>query len=353
MLQLHPRTPMLASASLALIVGMQMAAVVLESLLFGALLVLFSTFSYINRWPSSSSQHSSRSRMGSFPAYAWRSPVMCAFYSFLVLAASHWIITVYSFFSAFLRSGDGTLSAIFDAYNGRLMSLQTVNLAIRVVSMLVGDALLTHRTWVFWNRDWRIAVLPLFLWLVILVTGIVTEIYLFQPSDATFAMIFPWNIVNWTVSAAISIYCTGLIAWRIWRACQESVEMRARIFMSLLAVMIESATIWTAWSIFFVIVLARGSQVWIVVSSAVPCIIGITNVLIYVRIAAVPSMGIQTLRAGQATMTNNASIFRVGDADSQLDQSQGGAEWGLQVPLNSLSGRDSEGDAKYAPGVKG
>ncbi|KAF7345660.1 hypothetical protein MVEN_01585600 [Mycena venus] len=285
----------------------------------------------------------------------WRTSIEVFLLAILALATAHWTITIFCFFSAFLEDGDDGLGAVLTALLTRLRVFQTTENALTVVSMLVGDAVLIHRTWVIWSRDIRVALLPISLWIGMMVSGLVAVGLLYHGSLDSIQVTFNWIFANFMLSTITSIYCTTFIAWRIWKACRESAELRARKIMSVLTVLVESAAIWTSWTIAFVALHKAGSPAELPINACVPSLIGIVNTVIHLRVTVGlgpsrnarpptgtgttgPSMQNDTRIQELPTLTNNASVFGVSAVSSDLESSDYryyGAEY-QYPPIGSL-----------------
>ncbi|KAF8198885.1 hypothetical protein K438DRAFT_1966855 [Mycena galopus ATCC 62051] len=313
-------------------VAVQMAALVVETLLYGIFLVLFFAMCYLRL----STQEKGKSRFAD--GVLWRTSVEVSLLALLVLATAHWTITIFCFFSAFFGGGDDTLGAVLIALLTRLQVFVITENALTVFSMLVGDAILIHRTWVIWNRNIRVALLPISLWMGMMVSGLVPVSLLYHGSPGSLHAIFYWISAYFMLSTITSIYCTTLMAWRIWKTCRESEELRARNIMCVLTVLVESAAIWTSWTIAFVALHEAGSLAEISINAGVPSLIGIVNTVIHLRVAVGlgprnharrptgtgpvgPTTQNDTRILELTTLTTNASVFGVSAMSSDLESS--------------------------------
>ncbi|KAF7336289.1 hypothetical protein MVEN_02177200 [Mycena venus] len=260
-------------------VAVQMAALVVETLLYGIFLVLFFAICYLRL----STQEKGKSRFAD--SVPWRTSVEVSLLAILTLATTHWIITIFCTFSAFLGDGDDTLGAVVTALFTRLELFVIAADTLTVFSMLVGDAVLIHRTWVIWNRNIRVALLPISLWIGMMVSGLGAVGLLYHGSPGSLHAPYNWVFANFILSTITSMYCTTFMAWRIWKACRESAELRAKNIMSVLTVLVESAAIWTSWTIAFVALHGAGSLAELSLNAGIPSLIGIVNTVIHLRVA--------------------------------------------------------------------
>ncbi|CAA7261269.1 unnamed protein product [Cyclocybe aegerita] len=124
------------------------------------------------------------------------------------------------------------------------------------LQILLADGILIYRAWVVTSRTLRFIVLPLFLWAAGLASCIVGLIFqarsnLLAPSRNLTIMYDAWTVF-WTVTVALSIYCTSLIAYMVWRVdrvASSSRVGRSHLF-SVVVITIESGLLYTITSIF-------------------------------------------------------------------------------------------------------
>ncbi|KAJ6536911.1 hypothetical protein B0H19DRAFT_1182104 [Mycena capillaripes] len=334
--------------TVAQMLAVQMAAIVLESLFYGVFLVLVFGMSYVRISSRASPSSTRRARL----------PIDVSLVVILLLATTHWAITVYCFFSAFLGDGDGGLSAVLGAYMLRLQDLQLTENALTMASMVVGDGILIHRVWVVWSRDSHVILIPVLLWLGMFVTGLVAIVKLSAAVPEAPDMSFRFVNANWILSTVTSVYCTAFLAWRIWQVCRSSAEMRARKLLSVLTVLVESAAIWTSWAILFVALHQSNSPAELTINACVPSLIGIVNTVVHLRVAVgigaaltrkrSPRQGRGTGTGTQnathtanreagtqvalPTLTNNASVFGLSVVSTDLESSEYGYGYGGEYP---------------------
>ncbi|KAJ7193233.1 hypothetical protein GGX14DRAFT_592994 [Mycena pura] len=293
---------------------MQVATVVLESMLYGVYLALFVIYCYLQLW------RQDRIEFGRL----WGSPTGTSTLAILALCTAQWILTVIRFFSAFLGSPN------IDAISQYYLQHSPVQVAITdlpVITILVGDAVIIHRLWIIWNDNLYVTALAVLLWLGLLITFCV-EIY--ASIAHSVAISTGWTTTSWSLTVTISIYF--LIAWRTWRACQ-AIE-GAKPLMSILAVLVESAAIYTyvpdqpsrlaitfniefsAWIIFFGVVFQRRSHLLVIAQQLTTPLIGIVNMLIHIRVARGRSLD---LSRASVVLTSDVSVFAAGTLDMEYE----------------------------------
>ncbi|KAJ7089982.1 hypothetical protein C8R44DRAFT_892164 [Mycena epipterygia] len=284
-------------------VAVSMATVVLESLLYGLLLVLFSTNLYLRITRYARPQEFA-SRGG-----LWWNPIVISNIAIFVNTTAHWIITVKRLFLAFLGSAGDPVQFYLDLSQPTSVGSDTLVL----VAVLIGDAVIIHRLWLVWNRDFRVIFVPVLSWIGGLTGGIAVP-YLFMQSTSTptnnrfLVAAGTWLTANWAFTSLINIYGTTFIAWRIWKTSRATVQLEGGFLMHVCVILIESAAIWTTWTIFFAVNFWTGSPLQFLAKDLTPCIIGLVNLLIHLRVG----LGWSRAEPPDATgppMTSSASIL--------------------------------------------
>ncbi|KAJ7112537.1 hypothetical protein C8R44DRAFT_882305 [Mycena epipterygia] len=286
------------------LVAVCMATVVLESLLYGLLFILFSTNLYLRITRYARPQEFA-SRGG-----LWWNSIVISNIAIFVICTAHWIITVKRFFLAFLGSAGDPLQFYLD----QPQPTSVANNILVIMAVLIGDAVIIHRLWLVWNRNLHVVFFPLLSWLGALAGGIAVPYFLTQSTPTNPRLLIAagaWFTANWVLTTLITIYCTTFIAWRIWRTSRATAEVGGGLLMPVFVILIESAAIWTAWTIFITATYLMGSALAFIVRDLAPGITGLVNLLIYLRVG----LGWSPAEAPDATgapMTSSASIFAVG-----------------------------------------
>ncbi|KAJ7112694.1 hypothetical protein C8R44DRAFT_882446 [Mycena epipterygia] len=203
-------------------VAVNIVAVVLESLLYGLLLIVFSTNLYL-RITRYARPQDFVSRGG-----LWWNPIVISNIAIFATCTAHWIINVERFFLAFLGSAGDPLQFYCD----ESQPTSVANNTLVIVVALIGDAVI-------------VSVDPL---------------------------------------SPINIYCTTFIAWRIWKTSRVTGEVGGSLLMPVFVILIESAAIWTTWTIFFAATFLTGSPLAFIGRDLMPLIIGVANLLIHLRV---------------------------------------------------------------------
>ncbi|KAF7316557.1 hypothetical protein MIND_00175000 [Mycena indigotica] len=295
------------------VLGVLVASLVAESALYGTFLVLCFVTAFLRY-----SRYSASDRP-KFSAIAWN-PVVLSTAALLVVCTAHWAISVFRFFKSVSRATNAPSTSFLIYLEECAVVAQAVNNFLTLLTIWIGDAVLIYRLWVIWNRNPRIVVFPILLWVGIIIVGCFLTFVFFQPADKfgeTFQRYHGWFTANWALTTSVNIYCTGFSAWRIWSACRASGAMAAKPFMSVLVILVESAVFLAAWAIFFVITYQTSSPLEVLIVDVQGVIIGNVNMLIHIRVElASPGFRDSDLGGGsdetsgrEVVMTNDVSIF--------------------------------------------
>ncbi|KAI0750215.1 hypothetical protein C8Q80DRAFT_677772 [Daedaleopsis nitida] len=129
--------------------------------------------------------------------------------------------------------------------------------ALTLFAQVIYAGMITYRTWVVWNCDWRAVALPL-LALLALMAGCIGLVYEETHVSSVFAEDAKrWITADAILTVCINIYGTGMIAYRIWAATWNTKRMgpgaRSGTLQRVLGVFIESAALYTCWTLFFIL----------------------------------------------------------------------------------------------------
>ncbi|KAJ7726239.1 hypothetical protein B0H16DRAFT_1593118, partial [Mycena metata] len=273
-----------------------MAVVVLESALYALLLVSASTTLYLRF-----SRHE-------VPKLLLWNPVV--FFTILISATSgaHWILTIVRFFDAFLCSANAERF-----YLDNSEETHTAMSLLSITSILVGDAAIIHRLWLIWNRSLPVIILPVVSCFGLLINGCARAYLITQPLDRHLPMpVGLWVEAGWTITLVQvmknNVYCTGLIVWKIWKT-KRTVEhaLGGGTLVPVLVVILESAAVWTIWGLLFAVTSELGSPLQIIMGDLSAVMVGIVNMIIYLRVELQCARPDGLDRTG-VVMTSSASI---------------------------------------------
>ncbi|KAJ7102901.1 hypothetical protein C8R44DRAFT_808725 [Mycena epipterygia] len=201
------------------VVVVNLAEQVLELTLFGLYAVLFTAVIYLFR-------HGlliSKNRLNLLES--------AIVLQFLIITA-HWITTIYQTFFC-MTGGSRDPKACFLDINA---PASVAHIALFVAAGVVTDLLVIHRMYVIWAHQFRVAIAPLVLILVQTAggAGMVYRFSVFgageQAKFVTLALSEdPWVTANLVSSLVISVYCSAMISWKIWRTWLKTRQFNTRV----------------------------------------------------------------------------------------------------------------------------
>ncbi|KAJ7885631.1 hypothetical protein B0H13DRAFT_2343135 [Mycena leptocephala] len=193
-----------------------------------------------------------------------------------VTCSAHWILTVIHFFRGFLGTPDIGSTHEYFAHDQTMT--QVIRSALGDITLLIGDAVICPDS------------------------PIVADM---ESEFACYNLACPF--VAW--NARTSVYSTAFITWKVWTTSRAVKDIGAGPLMSVLAILVESAAIWTAWVIFFAVSYQTGSILQYLTAQLTPPIIGLFNMFIHLRVGLGWSHTQEPDRS-MVAMTSSASIFR-------------------------------------------
>ncbi|KZS99896.1 uncharacterized protein LAESUDRAFT_816805 [Laetiporus sulphureus 93-53] len=226
----------------------------------------------------------------------------------------HWIVEVVRVFEAFIYFSNGPL----EYYGDLSRPTEIVQSAATIVVIVLTDAMFLYRLWIVWAYNIRVVIFPICTWLGLFVAGIGTIYQLTQMSfgESIWAgTLGDWLTTNVATSLCTNVYCTVMIAWRIWSMSSSLRPSIGARTMSVLATIIESAALYSIWSLFFLITFEAKTDLQVLSNETLPFIAGISFTLINVRVglgwsqSAQSSTSISSVRFGQRMNHNNQQSY--------------------------------------------
>ncbi|KAJ6603568.1 hypothetical protein DFH09DRAFT_1354708 [Mycena vulgaris] len=261
------------------ILAVNIATVILQSLLYGIFLVCFFINLYLRV-----SKYANPKQFRT----AWWNPVVVSMVAILLTHSGHWILTVVCFAAAVLSGSLDTEAALLYYGPDSSQRTQVVRSALADMTVLIGDAVIIHRLWLIWNRNFSVVVLPIISWVGVLVCGVaVTYLQSHGGNDVFATRAGGWVTANWALPMmrVINVYCTALIAWQIWSTSRVVKDLGDGLLMPVLAILVESAAMWTAWAVFFAVAYQTHSLSELIAQDLMPSMVALTNIFIHLRVA--------------------------------------------------------------------
>jgi len=158
--------------------------------------------------------------------------------------------------------------------------------SVYVFQTTLGDGFVIYRLFIVWAGDYRIIIFPVLMLLGGVAAGI-GACFSFSIAAAS-GSIFKITLGHWIVSyfsitIALNVLCTALIAWKIWSINHQSA--RAGDLNSVIVIIVESGAIYSATLLTLLILYELGNFGQYLVLDAVNPIIGITFTLIIIRVS--------------------------------------------------------------------
>ncbi|KAJ7325471.1 hypothetical protein DFH08DRAFT_941244 [Mycena albidolilacea] len=259
------------------LVPVSLATVALESCFYGVFLVLAVTSIALIL-----SRDARSKRIGTI----YLSPIFIGAIALFVTITTHWVLTVDRSFLAFIYFADGTFPLGF--YGDLSQITEVVKTGFLMATLSIGDALIIHRLWIVWGRNKYVIIFPLctLTGLTVCGAGITYQFTQYKPGQNVFLS----QAGRWITSDAVFTLCTNLystvfISWRIWnqsRAIQP--YSGGQSLKSVLSIIIESAALYSSWSLFFFASYQSRSNLQFIAVDCWPAMSGISCMLIHVRV---------------------------------------------------------------------
>ncbi|CAE6509554.1 unnamed protein product [Rhizoctonia solani] len=160
--------------------------------------------------------------------------------------------------------------------------------AVYATMILVGDSVVIHRCFLIWGNRIRVILVPIILVLCTAVSGY-AAVWLFTKlpphGTALEGPIAKCATTTFLLSLVTNILTTGLISYRILATARKvSASIDIRPYMGGLAVVVESAAIYTTALVVYLIVYVSRTNAQYILFCALCPIIGIVPTLIIVRV---------------------------------------------------------------------
>ncbi|KAF9067880.1 hypothetical protein BDP27DRAFT_1383836 [Rhodocollybia butyracea] len=199
---------------------------------------------------------------------------------------AHWIITFIRLFEAFITAKDPLGPAHF--VNDLAQPTYIVKTGFLCAALIIVDILVIYRLWIITDKKLYIIVLPVMTWIGLLVSNVGITYQFTRRALGTDVFLFAaarWITSQCVFSLCTNIYCTSLICWTLIRHDRMNyTHGLSTNILKVLAIFIESATIYTAWTIFFFISYLLKADIQFFAIDVFPSMAGISFMLINVRV---------------------------------------------------------------------
>ncbi|THV02033.1 hypothetical protein K435DRAFT_367877 [Dendrothele bispora CBS 962.96] len=131
---------------------------------------------------------------------------------------AHWVFNITRAYQAFvLYKGGGQPLKIFSDMS---QTSEVVKTGLVAASNLICDAMLIYRLWIIWERKLKVILFPVgtLLGLLVSAIGIIYQYTQFTPEEGIYdTEADRWVTSNCAFTIGTNLYCTALIAWRVWQ----------------------------------------------------------------------------------------------------------------------------------------
>ncbi|TFY55386.1 hypothetical protein EVJ58_g8291 [Rhodofomes roseus] len=221
------------------ILSVNLATACMESFLYGIFCILSGTSTYLLLRRG---REQMAAGMSSRPM--WRTPMFIAGCLIALTVTGHWILTVVRLFDAFVNYKGGAEPII--AFADLSMMTEVIKTAFLVVTVLISDAMIIYRLYIVWSYNKFIIIFPVMTWcgLIACGTGVCWQFAVYTLGDD----VFKTSAGRWITSDCVftfttNIYCSLLIAYRVWRTRITTQAYGGANIMGALAIIIESAAL--------------------------------------------------------------------------------------------------------------
>lgn len=261
-----------------------LATICIESLFYGIFLVL-STASLYLLARRREQLISSPLNIRVVRQVSYMTPMSIAAACLFVTNTAHWIIGVYRAFQAFVNYEGGTQPEQY--FSAVPQPSEVTQTALLMVSLIIGDTTLVYRLWIIWAYSLPVVIFPIctLIGLTACAIGVIYQESMLKPGEDIFiSATGRWITANCVLTLCTNVYGTAFISWKIWRANREAERFGGGSLMGVLGILVESAALYTAWTILFFVTYHIRSNLQFTCSDTYCVIAGITFMLINVRV---------------------------------------------------------------------
>ncbi|OCH86296.1 hypothetical protein OBBRIDRAFT_797345, partial [Obba rivulosa] len=160
--------------------------------------------------------------------------------------------------------------------------------ADQCIQLLIGDAIMTYRCWVVFERRWQAAIVPLIIWTAACITSIIFVVRsasIDPTNGVNTSSLMPLTTSILSLTVALNVLCTSMITLRIW-TISRSVRTYIQGHNTLsyvMRILIQSGVVYTAMAIVTLATIVAANLAVYITSDCLLQVTGITFNLIIVR----------------------------------------------------------------------
>ncbi|KAI4524689.1 hypothetical protein K525DRAFT_147737, partial [Schizophyllum commune Loenen D] len=223
---------------------MKLAALAVQSVLFGIYIALVLAMIYLLTLRPHSETVRRTSRLGERLLFAG-----LILLSAMITGVSHeWICTVIRAFQAFILWEGGQHADNF--YANITGPSEVLRSAFHSATVTIADLFVVARLYVIWNYRKSVILLPITALVLLLVSAVgVTYAYgAYEMMDpATLASLHRWRMAQSILTICINVYCTAMIIYEVGRVQRQAAQFSgSRSVRSVVTLMAESAAFYTS-----------------------------------------------------------------------------------------------------------
>jgi len=234
-----------------------------------------------------------------------------------------------------------------NAFTGAFYStwVNMLSFAAYIVMNWMASALVLWRFTMFWGNNLWLSLFPGLMFLGSIASSILFLLSVANPTDlALAALTVQFGIAYWSLSLGLNVILSLSIATRILMIRKSIIRLigsqHSTQYISIVAMLVESAAIYAVFGIMFLICFARNTPLQNILVGMLGQVQGIAPVLIVFRVAQGRAWSQHTMQATNPASSHSIPIgsFSIGRTTSERAMSEGPSE---NASLRSL--RDAEG----------
>ena len=227
---------------------------------------------------------------------------------------THWVLSLVRAVDAFERADKGQSARAY--YDDLTSTLFVVKTAFVILTLIVGDGVMLYRMRTVFKYNRSTVVFPLCCTFGFIACGIGTVFQFSKLSTNRNVFLASIGIVFTFIT---NVYCSAFIAWKIYKVNAATTSLIGKGLGGITAIIVESALIYTAWTIMFMGAYLSSSNLVYIFADTIPVITGISFMLINVRIGLGWAMDVSNSTSATAAQgTNNSLSFRPVTGQSRL-----------------------------------
>ncbi|KAG7089641.1 hypothetical protein E1B28_011303 [Marasmius oreades] len=269
------------------LVPLSLADIVINTFLYGIFFLLNLVSVWFICFPL-------RRRAERGPGFAvLKKPMLIGALTLFVTVTAHWVCNVLRLFQAMIYFKQGT--APLEYYADLSQRLYPIKTGLIMASIFAGDIMIIYRLWVVWSCQYYIIILPsiTLIGLAISGSGITYQLsHSMKGKNIFVSSAQAWVICEGLFTVLTNVYCTGLIAWRIWYTNRHSVppgrdksrpSSTSRHLMAAMVIFIESALLYSSFLLVFIGTYVGKQHTESLIADCLPSVAGIAFSFINVR----------------------------------------------------------------------